>query len=92
MSDLTFTSTNEYDGALRRWDLTGPAGVVRFEVAEALMFVSPSVYLMPVAGEPDALVSRLARQLHQDWLEHKDEQVIRDQLEKWYGEFVAVSS
>jgi hypothetical protein len=92
--DLTFTSTSQHGGALRQWDLTGPAGYLRFEIAEALGLAAASVYVRPAGwdtgtAEPDTLVGTLARKLHEEFLAAGEEQVIRTQLEVWYGEHLA---
>ena len=43
--NLTFTATSNEGGALRCWDLSGPAGMVRFEIVDAPRCQTSSIYL-----------------------------------------------
>lgn len=101
MSDtLTFTTTTAEDGALRRWDLRGPAGVVRFEIASAAGMLATSIYLHDTrpadgfdredcevcgGGWHDAAVGEYARNLWRAWeSQGRDDAVIRSNLKDWY--------
>ena len=100
MPDLTFTATSNIDGSLRRWDLSGPAGVVRFEITDAAGFQASSIYLhnrRPGAGSDledcevcgrgwhDAAGGDHARDLRRRWESGGgSETAIRTELERWY--------
>jgi sugar phosphate isomerase/epimerase len=43
--------TEGLNGRIRHWDVKGPRGVVRFELAEALGLEVASVYVHALAGE-----------------------------------------
>lgn len=106
MTDLVFTRFSGEGGALRYWDLKGPAGLIRFEIADALGIRTASVYLHAAAapagaeledcavcgqGWHDAMGGEYARKLRSVWKQSgHNDDVIRARLEGWYRENLAV--
>ena len=105
LDNLTFTTTTDHDGALRCWDLSGPAGVVRFEIVDARGRQTSSIYLhdthpegfdleaCDVCGWHDSAVGEHAHDLRQRWERSgHDDAVIRAGLEWWYRATLATGA